>query len=78
MKMCSLGDLKRYTSRMIDDAQKDPIVVLVHGRPRALLLRITDKDLKPIVGGDVAGLKRRAFKSHKKAGTARGKKGGKK
>ena len=42
MKIITANELKQATGRMMDDAQRGPVIVEKHGRPHAVLLSHED------------------------------------
>jgi prevent-host-death family protein len=44
MKIAPIADVKTHFSRFVEECQNNPVVVTKNGRPRALLVAISDED----------------------------------
>ncbi len=59
MKFAAIRDLQNSTSTVVKKAQREPIIVTVHGRPKAVLTKITEDELEDFLFENSPILRRR-------------------
>ena len=59
MKFAAIRDLQNSTSKVVKKAQREPVIVTVHGRPKAVLTKITEDELEDFLFENSPILRRR-------------------
>ncbi len=59
MKFAAIRDLQIKASEVVKDSQREPVVITVHGKPRAVLTSITEEALEEFLFEHSPRLRRR-------------------
>jgi prevent-host-death family protein len=64
MKYMGVAEAKAKLSECIEDAQREPVVILSHGRPAAMVVGLSGMSLDEVAREDAQLLKLLAERSH--------------
>ena len=64
MKYMGVAEAKAKLSECIEEAQREPVVILSHGRPAAMVVGLTGMSLDEVARNDSQLLKLLAERSH--------------